>query len=89
MCVEQYSSMTIGYYVDDSLHVYYSRGKFPVYMCVSVPADEDSIEGHYEAWPFGMCKKFVDLSTNPDPLKHVDTIPKVRMIDDSELLLIY
>ena len=46
--------------------------RFPVYMCVSVPDAENSIEGYYEAWPFGMCKKFVRVSDNPDPIHHLD-----------------
>lgn len=51
--------------------------RFPVYMCVSVPEAEDSIEGYYEAVPFGMCKKFVRVSDNIDPIEHLATAPWV------------
>ena len=46
-------------------------------MCVEVPKAEDSIEGYYEAWPFGMCKVFVRVSDNRDPLEHVTSMPWV------------
>ena len=52
--------------------------RFPIYMCLEVPKAEDSIEGYYEAWPFGMCKVFVRVSDNRDPLEHVTSVPWVR-----------
>ena len=51
--------------------------RFPIYMCVSVPEAEDSIEGYYEAWPFGMCKKFVRVADQRDPMEHLANMPWV------------
>ena len=53
--------------------------RYPIYVCVDVPKIEDSIEGYYEALPFGMCKVFVRVSDNIDPLEHVTSIPLVSV----------
>ncbi|XP_063677278.1 protein O-mannosyl-transferase TMEM260-like isoform X2 [Bolinopsis microptera] len=53
--------------------------KYPVYMCVAVPEAENSIAGHYEGWPFGMCQKFIRVSDNVDPLEYVTTIPVINL----------
>ena len=55
------------------------RTRYPVYMCVAVPEAENSIAGHYEAWPFGMCQKFIRVSDNVDPLEYVTTMPVVSI----------
>ena len=53
--------------------------RYPIYVCVDVPKIEDSIEGYYEALPYGMCKVFVRVSENRDPLEHITSIPFVSV----------
>jgi len=60
-------------FLDENMH------RFPVYMCVSVPEAENSIEGVYEAWPFGMCKKFVKVADNLDPIEHLASAPFIDL----------
>ena len=72
-------------YIADIYYIY----RFPdIFMCVNIPDKEDSIEGYYETWPFGMCRKFIKVNspTTPDPLEYIKTLPFVSVHESCMVL---